>query len=137
MPLTLLTPDKRLDRMILVAKRLRHEPSFVAKAVRQRGRMLLTFNDRTFNRFVTEGPTLRESLVLCLESLGTHVSSSTSTAGVGRQVRHTGTFAEQSMTTQTKNKNTVRLAAATVCPLLSPSMALIDVPPRNSFTTAS
>ena len=94
--------------------RLRHEPSFVTKAVRQHGRIPLTFNDRTFNRFVTEGPTLRESLVLHLESLGTHVSMSTSTAGVNRQVRHTGTFSEQSMSTQTKNKATVRLAAANV-----------------------
>jgi hypothetical protein len=91
----------------------------VTKAVRQRGRTLIAFNDRTFNRFVTEGPTLRESLILHLESLGTHVSLSTSTAGVNRQVRHTGTFSEQSMTTQTKNKATVRMAAATVCLFVS------------------
>jgi len=110
-----LAPEKYLSREVLVAERLRHEPSFVTKAVQQRGRTLLAFNDHTFNRFIMEGPTLRESLILDLEPLGTHVSLSTLTAGVNCQVRHTGTFLEQSMTTQTKNKATVRMAAATVC----------------------
>jgi len=90
----------------------------MAKAVRQRGHTFttLTFNDRSFKRFVEEGPTLRESLLLHLSSLGVAVTTSTSTAGVNRQVRHTGTFTEASSgTTQAKNKATVRMAAATVC----------------------
>ena len=48
-----------------VAEWRRHETSFTAKAVRQRGHTLttLTFSDRIFKRFVEEGPTLRESLL--------------------------------------------------------------------------
>lgn len=89
----------------------------MAKAVRQRGHTLstLAFNDQTFKRFIEKGPTLRESLLLHLSSLGVAVTTSTSTAGVNRQVRHAGTFTETSSgTTQAKNKATVRMAAATV-----------------------
>ena len=88
----------------------------MARAVRQRGHMMLTFNDATFKRFVEEGATLRESLLLKLSSLGVAVSTSASTAGVNRQVRHTGTFTDvASGTTQAKNKATVRMAEAMVC----------------------
>ncbi len=115
-PLLLVTAE-HLNREILVAERRRHETVFMARAVRQRGHMMLTkFNDRTFKRFVEEGATLRESLLLHLSSIGIAVSTSASTAGVNRQVRHTGTFTEAtSGTTQEKNKATVRMAAATVC----------------------
>ncbi|KAF8803503.1 hypothetical protein BYT27DRAFT_7259964 [Phlegmacium glaucopus] len=115
-PLSFITAEHQLNREILVAERRRHETSFMAKAVRQRGHTAttLTFNDRTFRRFVEEGPTLRESLLLQLSSLGVAVTTSTSTAGVNRQVRHNGTFTEASSgTTQAKNKATVRMAAAT------------------------
>lgn len=89
----------------------------MARAVRQRGHMMLTFNDRTFKRFVEEGATLRESLLLRLSSFGVAVSTSTSTMGINHQVRHTGLFtaaASSSVTTQAKNKATVRMAAAMV-----------------------
>jgi hypothetical protein len=88
-PLSLITAEHQLNRETLVAERRRHEISFMAKAVRQRGHTLtmLTFNDKTFKHFVEEGPTLRESLLLHLSSLGVAVTTSTLTAGVNRQVR--------------------------------------------------
>jgi len=120
-PLSLVTVDKSLDREVLVAERCKHEPQFTTKAVRQRGTLSLPLNNRIFNHFITQGPTLRESLVLHLATLSAPQVSSTSkygTSGISRQIRHTGTFVEASgasgETTQAKNKATVRLASAKV-----------------------
>lgn len=120
-PLSLLTVEQALNREVLVASRRNHEPQFTTKAVRQRGRLTLPLNDRTYNRFVTQGATLRESLILHLATLSPSSTSSTSrhaTSGISRQVRHTGTFVEalgaSGETTQAKNKVTVRMASAKV-----------------------
>ncbi|GLB36846.1 putative ulp1 protease family, C-terminal catalytic domain [Lyophyllum shimeji] len=117
-PLSFVT-DNRLNREILVSERKKHETRFTAKAVRQNGRALaLPLNDRTFDRFVTKGATLREALLLHLHSVAPEAPSpsNATTSGINRQVRHTGTFADpsssRSETTQSKNKATVRMAAA-------------------------
>ena len=120
-PLSLVTVDKSLDCEVLVTERRKHEPQFTTKAVRQRATLALPLNNRTFNRFTTQGPTLCESLVLHLATLSASQVASApkyGTSGISRQVRHTGTFVEASgasrETTQAKNKTTVRLASAKV-----------------------
>jgi len=120
-PLSLVTVDKSLDCEVPITEHCKHEPQFTTKAVWQRATLGLPLNNCTFNHFITQGPTLCESLVLHLATLLASQVSSTSkygTSGISRQVCHTGTFVEASggsgETTQAKNKATVRLASAKV-----------------------
>lgn len=105
--------DHVLNRDLVVQIRSRHQPKSTTLAVRKVGRLSSLLQARTATERPNEsdGPSLREALVKKLASLVPE--DKTSTAGVGRRVRHTGTFTHDDValsTARQRNKETVRQA---------------------------
>ncbi|KAJ3513597.1 hypothetical protein NMY22_g14994 [Coprinellus aureogranulatus] len=73
----------------------------------------MEMNMRTLNRACVEGLTLREQLTAKLRDMAVEVAKEgRQSGGVGRQVRHTGTFAGHLTATQAETKATVKGVAA-------------------------
>jgi hypothetical protein len=99
-----LVHDNQLVRSVMVAERSRHQPKEML-AVRQLGQDWAAPSFR-------KPPSLYESLEKRLRAIGQEKST---TGGVGRQVRHTGTFAGASAAHgHQSNKEIARIATAQV-----------------------
>jgi hypothetical protein len=99
----------------------------------------MEMNVQTMHRFVDKGPTLREELVMKLQGLVEGATKS-SLSGATRQIRHTGTYASQSLTTQQQNKATIRGHSALVsflksccrcCDIALNYVVELPLPPRS------
>ncbi|KAJ7736423.1 hypothetical protein B0H16DRAFT_1730764 [Mycena metata] len=113
--LALTTPDKKLDHVLLVAERMRHQTKSTAKAVRQHGRLSTVMVNRNNSVSKSEdGPSLRDKLI---EKLASVVPEDTAnkTTGVDRYVRHAGTYGGAGVpsSVRAQNKATVQKVAAT------------------------
>lgn len=96
--------DRKLVQATLVSERSRHQTKETSLAIRQRG--------QDWAAVPRKDPTLQDILRQRLRAIATE--RSTSTAGIGRQVRHTGTFAGETTTARQKNKEVAQRAAAEV-----------------------
>ncbi|KAF5332101.1 hypothetical protein D9611_008005 [Ephemerocybe angulata] len=115
-PLSLVDDSNTLQIDAVVAERAQHETEFARRAVRKTANapIIMEMNARTLARAFTEGLTLREQLTSKLKEIEVEVvTEARRTGGVGRQIRHTGTFAGHLTTTQAETKATVKGAAAT------------------------
>ncbi|KAF5370922.1 hypothetical protein D9615_009812 [Tricholomella constricta] len=120
-PLAFLDPvTNSLQQAVLVTERTRHQTAFALKAVRKTATpsVLTDMNSKTLQRYCLKGPTLREQLAAKLKALEAEArnisqqSEVSVSSGLSRQIRHMGTFAGSSTSTQEQNKSTVRSVAA-------------------------
>ncbi|KAF6742097.1 hypothetical protein DFP72DRAFT_1109656 [Ephemerocybe angulata] len=104
--LTLVSSTKELQVQTMVAERICHQTKETAKAVRQKAGPSLLQGMNSNARFCADGPTLHEELSMKLKALAGEAAvkeKQSSTSGVSRQVRYTGTFAGCSTATQKEN----------------------------------
>ncbi|KAI0696274.1 hypothetical protein BC835DRAFT_878998 [Cytidiella melzeri] len=117
----------------LVKLRARHEPPFVARAIRQSARQCLS-NGNNSEANNTSESTLRQTLVTRLATLTYDAITSSSSSGVARRVRHTGSYQATGSGTREGQKRTIQAASsASFCALRMQAFAHLQAIHPNMY----